>query len=167
MADDERNEAAAPAKVLPIAHLANTEEFEQFISATAKLTFVAFLSLDCRYSVQEGIPLVEAVCQEPEFEHTVLFGQVVIRDGYTASVAGLAQVGELPTFRVHHNGKVLEGFSGNNVEKVRLMLRNGLKQRLELLAAEEAARKAAEEEAAAKAAAAAAAAAEAHDGDEQ
>lgn len=136
MADEEQQEVVQQTKVIPIIHVTTPEDFKTRIQVHEKVTAVLFMSTDCPFSVKDAVPTFESMAVDPELEHGVVFVQVNVTQ--CPAVAHEARVFALPAFHFFSNGRVLESFSGNNSEKAKLMARNAIQRRLEVIAAEEA-----------------------------
>jgi thioredoxin-like negative regulator of GroEL len=162
MADDENPDVAlTKQKDLPIVKVTTVADANALRrDERDRLSLLAFVSFDCNYSTNDAIPVIEQLCVQPEFEK-VVFGLVDVNEA--PEVAKSASIGALPSFQFFYDGAVVDQFTGNNSEKVKLMLKNCVVRRQEIITQrEEAAAKAAAEAAeAAKAATEAAEAAKA------
>ena len=162
MADDENPEVIAQKqRDLPIVKVRTVQEADSLRSdAQDRVSLLAFVSLDCSFCTNDAIPAIEQLCILPEFEK-VVFGLVDVTEAPEVAKSGALVA--LPTVQFFYAGAMLDQFSGNNGEKIKLMMKNAIARRQEIITAkEEAAAKAAAEAAeAAKAAAEAAEAAKA------
>jgi hypothetical protein len=98
----------------------------------------------------------EGVCQDKDTSSGVSWFQVNV-DEAEHGVMQTAKAYALPLYQFYFDGVLLDSFSGGNPDKLRLMARNCVQQRLEILQQRE--KEEAERAAAAAAEAAAAAAA--------
>lgn len=149
MADDENaQENVAKARVLPITHVTTETDFTSRVAIQEKVTAVFFMSSDCPVCVKDGLAAFENLASEAEFEPTLSFVQVDLNQA-EHHVAHRAHVHALPDYQFYFDGQLIERFSGNNADKVKLMAKNAVLRRVEILTVRE-------EEARAAAAAAAA-----------
>ncbi|CUG89567.1 thioredoxin, putative [Bodo saltans] len=153
MADEaQETPVVAPPKTFPVTAVATLEDFQTRIAVQERVTAVLFWAKDGGAASGQTLSTYELVSDESEFASTISFLHVDVAEAREISKA--AKVFALPTTQFYFNGAVIEEFSGNNAEKVKLMAKNAVVRRTELI-----------KEAEARAAAAAAAAAAAEEGD--
>lgn len=131
---DEEGSAPPPPVHLPITELVAVKDFDAAVQDEVKVTFVTVFSVDCDFCTADAVPAVERMCTQPEFEKISFF---TVDASLAPEVARKVGVSALPAFYVYHAGKQIECFSGNNVEKVQLMVKNAGITRDEWYAAKE------------------------------
>jgi hypothetical protein len=148
MADEgQETPVVAPPKTYPVTSVTTLEDFQARIAVQERVTAVLFTAKDGGATSGQSLSAYELISDEADFANTISFLHVDVAVGREISKA--AKVCALPTTQFYFNGAVIEEFSGNNAEKVRLMAKNAVARRVELI-----------KEAEARAVAAAAAAAE-------
>mmetsp|Transcript_74947 Transcript_74947/g.87023 ORF Transcript_74947/g.87023 Transcript_74947/m.87023 type:complete len:154 (+) Transcript_74947:66-527(+) len=138
MADEEntQQENIPKARVLPITHVSTCDDFTARVGVQEKVTAVFFFSSDCPITVKEGLPAFETCSTEAEFEPTISFVQVDV-NAADSDLLQRADLHALPAFHFYFDNILIEGFSGSNVEKWKLMAKNAVVRRTEIIAARE------------------------------
>lgn len=157
MADDApETNVVAPPKVFPVTAVSSLEDFQARISVNEKVSAVLFWSKSGGALSGQALSNFELVSDDPEFSNTISFIHVDAAE--SREIAQQCKVYALPAVQFYFGSNLIEEFSGNNAEKVKLMAKNAVVRRVELI-------KEAEAQAAAAAAEAAAAAAAVEEGD--
>jgi hypothetical protein len=150
MADEaQETNVAAPPKVYPVTAVATLEDFQTRIAVQENVTAVLFWSKENGALSGQALTNFELTSDDSEFASTISFLHVDVSTA--SSIAKYAKVSALPTTQFYFDASLIEEFSGINAEKVKLMAKNAVLRRVDLIKESEAR----EVEAAAAAAAAA------------
>lgn len=148
MADEaQETPVVAPPKTYPVTAVATLDDFQSRVAVQERVTAVLFWSREGGATSGQSLSNYELISDESEFSNTISFLHVDVSEA--RDIAKAAKVFALPTTQFYFNGAVIEEFSGSNAEKSKLMAKNAVARRVEII-----------KEAEARAAAAAAAAAE-------